>query len=128
MARFAALVVIGTVLGTAGLGRAQSLGGAEGLVIGSVRYDPPERDRRADEDAGLPVGSVLTGAAVRRAIRAIWSLHRYSDVRILVDRTPDGRVDVIVRTSLIARVAEISVRGNLALSRDQVVRGAAVRL
>src|SRR5687768_17368237 len=94
-----AVLVLGALCALPGLGHAQSLGAAEGLPVASVRYDPDEPERQAQVESGLPLGAPLTTAAVRRAIRAIWSLHRYSDVRVIVEPTADRRVHVVIRTA-----------------------------
>ncbi len=107
--------------------RAQSLGDAEGRPVGSVRYDPPDPQHDAAADAGLQAGAPVTAAVVREAIRQLWRLHRYSDVRVYLDRRADGRVDVLFRTVPILRLESLELSGGRSLGREDVARGMAFR-
>lgn len=110
-----------------GSARAQGLGDAEGRAIGAVRWDPVDPGHDAVADTGLAIGTPLTAPAVREAIRRLWRLHRYSDVRAFVERTADGRVEVLFRTAPILRVEALRLTGGRSLTRDDVARGIAFR-
>lgn len=106
---------------------AQGLGDSEGRLLGNVRYDPPDPRHDAGDDAGLLPGVGLTSAGLREAIRKLWALHRFRDVRILADRRADGRVDVIIQTAPILRVESLRLTAGRALTREDVSRGIAFR-
>jgi len=110
-----------------GRARAQSLGDAEGRPIGTVRYDPSDPRHDAAADAGLRAGTPVTATGLREAIRQLWRLHRYSDVRVYLDRRADGQVDVLFRTVPILRLESLELSGGRSLGREDVARGMAFR-
>ncbi|MBI2897660.1 MAG: BamA/TamA family outer membrane protein [Deltaproteobacteria bacterium] len=100
----------------------QGLGDLEGRRIGIVRYEPDQWQRDAARDSGLEPGAALTSPAVRAALRKLWRSRRYSDIRVLVDELPSGSLVVTFETRPVLRIDEVRVRGNRALSRDEVAR------
>lgn len=79
----------------------------------------------ADEDviklsSGLTEGSEITMDDIQRAVKQLWSIGIFSDVRIILDaKTPEG-VFLTLRVKEYPRLEELKITGNKKLKKDEI--------
>lgn len=87
-----------------------------GTRVASVRFDPANQPLTAAQLAQFfPIkdGSVLTAAALRAAIKSLYSTGRYTDVEVDAEAAPQGGMTLIVHTNGQWFVGPVEVQGKL---------------
>ncbi len=71
-------------------------------------------------NSGLKPGHTFTAADVSRAVKNLWALKLFSDIKILVEnQTPSG-VDLIIRLEEFPRLAGWVVKGNDKINKKEI--------
>lgn len=79
----------------------------------------------SDEDviklsSGLTEGSEITFETIQRAVKQLWSIGIFSDVRIILDaKTPEG-VFLTLQVKEYPRLDELKITGNKKLKKDEI--------
>ncbi|MFN3820853.1 MAG: outer membrane protein assembly factor BamA [bacterium] len=84
-----------------------------------------EGQERVDEGlilatAGLIEGQTLSGDKVQSAIRALWALNLFSQVKVIAERTTSQGVFLLIQVQEFPRLEEVEVIGGKKLGKDEV--------
>jgi len=109
------------VLGIVSFGFSQSSEGSLGtlLKLSIVGY------QTSDEDvirlsSGLTEGAEITFEDVQKAVKQLWSIGIFSDVRVILDaKTPQG-VFLTIQVKEYPRLEELKITGNKKLKKDEI--------
>ena len=70
--------------------------------------------------SGLTPGTTITGEKVQNAIRQLWRLNLFSDVKILVDRELADGIYITIRVQEYPRLERYEIEGNKKLKEDDI--------
>jgi len=70
--------------------------------------------------SGLIVGDALTGEKVQGAIRTLWTLGLFDDVKIVVDQATEAGVFMIIRVTELPRLEFVDVSGGKKIGKDDL--------
>lgn len=70
--------------------------------------------------SGLVEGQILTGERVQSAIRSLWKLNLFSDIKIEAERQTSEGVFLLIQVAEFPRLEEVEVVGGKKLGKDEV--------
>ena len=70
--------------------------------------------------SGLRVGEEVTGEDLQRAVKQLWALGIFSDIRILMDQRTAAGVFLTIRVKEYPRLAGIVIEGNRKIKKDEI--------
>ena len=96
--------------------------GGQKVKINSITV---EGNRTADAssirfNSGLRAGDEITGEDIQKAIKNLWALHIFSDIRIYVVNQTMSGLDLLIRVKEYPRLHDVVIKGEDALSKKEV--------
>ena len=70
--------------------------------------------------SGLTPGTTITGEKVQNAIRQLWRLNLFSDVKVLVDRELADGIYITIKVEEYPRLGRYEIEGNKKLKEDDI--------
>jgi len=70
--------------------------------------------------SGLSAGLEITGEDLQQAVRNLWSLQIFSDIKIFVTNQTSQGLDLLIRVEEYPRLNEVNINGNKKLSKKDV--------
>ena len=71
-------------------------------------------------NSGLMVGKEITGEDIQQAIKNLWSLKLYADVKIFAQNQTQSGIDLLVRVKEYPRLRKVQIAGNDELDIDEI--------
>ncbi|WP_456442800.1 outer membrane protein assembly factor BamA [Caldithrix abyssi] len=71
-------------------------------------------------NSGLRAGQEVTGEDLQKAVKNLWALNVFSDIKIFVKNQTLNGLDLLIRVKEYPRLKEVIINGNDALSRKDV--------
>mgnify|MGYP006292937931 FL=1 len=72
-------------------------------------------------NSSLLVGRDITGEDIQEAIRQLWKLELFSDIRIVLDRQVEDGVYLTIEVEEYPRLETVQVKGNDKVKRDKIM-------
>ena len=121
---FKRLFIVGLVLILAGV----STGQVRKVKIASIVVEGNEKSEASTIrlNSGLMVGKEISGEDIQQAIKNLWSLSLFSDIKILAANQTASGIDLIIRVKEYPRLRKVEIAGNDELEVEDIEKEIAV--
>ncbi len=102
-----------------------SFSSAQNIEYGKILDINVEGNKTSDEylikkSSGLNVGDVASMESIQKAVKSLWELGLFSDIRIILDRKTYQGVYLTIKLKEYPRLDKLVIEGNKKLSEDKV--------
>lgn len=77
-------------------------------------------------NSGLMVGNEITGEDIQQAIKNLWSLKLFSDIKVFAGNQTTSGIDLIIRVDEYPRLRKVEIGGNDEIELDEIENEIAV--
>ncbi len=121
---FKGLFILGLVMIMAGV----SSGQERKVKISTIVVEGNEKSEASTIrlNSGLMVGKEITGEDIQQAIKNLWSLKLFSDIKVLAANQTTSGIDLIIRVKEYPRLRKVEIAGTDELEIDDIEKEIAV--